>query len=310
MKGSYFPNEIYNFGKDKDNLVEFVSMLKNRGYYIGEDGHIRSKKGTVSSKLLRNGYWMASAQYNTKIYYFMEHRVVWAWYNGAIHDGLVINHKDYNKSNNRIENLEAITQKQNVEYSKCHQRPPRGEKSGKAQFTNKQAEAIKALKEICGWKIKDIADFVGANANNTSRIIKGQRYPDAVTPQNILEAYPTLVNFTRNKGISKNEELKNYMLGLNGEVGEVTDIVKKVLYHGKEYNPVELMLELGDVLYYLVAICNVLDIDITETLLNNNAKLMARYEDGYSIESSQNRIEDKLASRKERGVIDGEGDNG
>lgn len=46
------------------------------------------------------------------------------------------------------------------------------------------------------------------------------------------------------------------------------------------------------------------------------AKLMARYSDGYSVNASLNRIEeqaqqnlDKLASRRERGVIDGNGDN-
>lgn len=306
MKGSYFPNEVYCFGNDQDNLAEFVSMLKNRGYYIGDDGHIRSPKGVIASKIMRNGYWMTSAQYNTRIYYFMEHRVIWAWHNGAIPNGLVINHKDYNKSNNNIGNLEIITQKENVTYSKCHQNPPRGEKSGKALFTNKQAEAVKALRDICGWKIKDIADFVGTNACNITKITKGQRYPDAVTPQCILEAYPTLVNFTRNRTISKDEEVKGYLLGLNGEVGEVTDVIKKIFYHGKEYNPVELLLELGDVLYYLVALCNVLNIDITEVLLNNNAKLMARYEGGYSVEKSINRIEDR--PRKQAGTIDGNGD--
>lgn len=43
---------------------------------------------------------------------------------------------------------------------------------------------------------------------------------------------------------------------------------------------------------------------------------MARYSDGYSVNASLNRIEeqaqqnlDKLASRRERGVIDGNGDN-
>lgn len=293
IKGSYFPGEVYYFGEDKDNLVEFVNMLKQRKYYIGEDGHIRTpRKGTIASKLMRNGYWMVSASYDAKTYYFMEHRVIWAWHNGAIPDGLVINHKDYNRSNNRIGNLELLTQKENLEYSRGHLNPPRGEKSGKASFTNAQASAIKALRDLCGWKIKDIAAFVETNAINVTRITKGQRYPDAVTPSSILEAYPTLVNFTRNKEIGKEEEVKNYLMGLSGEVGEVEDIMKKVFYHGKEFSPVDLMLELGDILYYIVALANVLEMDMTEILLNNNAKLMGRYEGGYSIEKSLSRIED------------------
>ncbi len=293
MKGSYFPDEEYNFGEQEDKLPLFVEMLKNRGYYIGEDNHIRSKKGTLSSKLMRNGYYMTSAQYDKKIYYFMEHRVIWVWHNGAIPEGMVINHKDYNKANNALDNLEVVTQKQNVEYSRCHFNPPKGEKSGKALLTNKQADAIKTLSLVCGWSNKQISLLTDIKEYNIARIIKGKRYPDAIAKSDILEIYPTIVNFTRNKKIGELEEIKNYLLGLNGECGELTDICKKILYHGKEYDAVEVMLEIGDILYYLTAICNILGFDLSEIMLNNNAKLMARYKDGYSIEQSLNRIEDK-----------------
>jgi NTP pyrophosphatase (non-canonical NTP hydrolase) len=126
-----------------------------------------------------------------------------------------------------------------------------------------------------------------------SRITRGIRYPDAVTSESILEVYPTLVNFTRNKDISPLEELKDYIMGLNGEVGEFTDMIKKILYHGVEYNPTALMLEMGDILYYATAISNILGMDMAEILLNNNAKLSARYKDGYSIGQSLKRIEEE-----------------
>lgn len=293
LVGSYFPNEVYDFGVEDDKLPLFVDMLKNRGYYIGEDNHIRSKKGTLSSKLMRNGYYMTSAQYDGKMYYFMEHRVIWVWNNGAIPKGLVINHKDFNRANNAIDNLELMTQKENAEYSRCNMNPPRGEKNGRAQLTNRQADAIKTLGITCGWSPSKIAALTGVKDYNVKRIIKGERYPDAISKESILEVYPTLVNFTRNKGIGELEELKNYLLGLNGECGELTDIFKKVLYHGKEFDSVDVMLELGDILYYITAICNILGMDLSEIMLNNNAKLMARYKDGYSIEQSLNRIEEK-----------------
>lgn len=290
--GSYFPDEVYDFGSCDDKLPLFVEMLKNRGYYIGEDNHIRSKKGVLSSKLMRNGYYMTSAAYEGKTYYFMEHRVIWVWKNGPIPNGLVINHKDYNKTNNAIENLELMTQKENTLYSKCHIKPPRGENNGKASLTNKQADAIKTLAETCGWSIKEISNFTGVKSGTVRRVIRGERYPDAISKEQILEVYPTIVDFTRNKKIGTIEEIQNYLLGLNGECGELTDIFKKILYHGKEYDPVDILLEMGDVLYYLTAICNILGIDITEIMLNNNAKLVARYKNGYSVEASLNRIED------------------
>lgn len=293
MKGSYFPNEVYYFDKDGDNLPVFVEMLKNRGYYIGDDGHIRSPKGGLASKLLRNGYYMTNAQYNKKIRYFLEHRVVWCWYNGPIPKGMVINHKDYNRANNHIENLEIVSQRENIEYSRCNFNPPRGEKNGKSMFTNKQASAIKALGKLCGWTNEQISDIVGCTPVNVSRIRSGKRYPDAIEPETIMSVYPVIVDFTRNKGIGRVEELKNYCLGLAGESGEVVDIIKKFLYHGKELDKVSVALELGDVLYYLCAICLVLGIDFDEIMLNNNAKLIARYGKGYSVEQSLNRIEDR-----------------
>lgn len=294
MRGSYFPNENYDFDSQNDKLPMFVEMLKNRGCYISDDGHIRSKKGNLMSKLARNGYYLCVAQYDKKVYYFMEHRVVWVWYNGAIPKGLVVNHKDYNTANNKIDNLELMTQKENTEYSRCHMNPCRGEKSPKAQFTDKQAAAIKLLGNVCGWSPKQVSELVGCSNISAGRIINGKRYPNVITPTDIMSCYSTVVDFTRNKSIPIEEELKNYIMGLCGEAGEVADIVKKHLYHGKELNQVEIIYELGDVLYYLCAICLVLGIDFDEIMLNNNAKLMARYKEGYSIEQSLNRIEDKI----------------
>jgi NTP pyrophosphatase (non-canonical NTP hydrolase) len=186
-----------------------------------------------------------------------------------------------------------MTQKENTEYSRCHSNPPRGERSGKALLTNKEADAIKTLGEVCGWTPKQIEALTGVKDYNVIRIIKGQRYPDAISKETIMEVYPTIVNFTRNKNIGELEELKNYLLGLNGECGELTDIAKKILYHGKEFDAVEIMLELGDILYYLTAICNILGFDWDEIMLNNNAKLMARYKNGYSIEQSLKRVEER-----------------
>lgn len=293
VKNSYFPNEDYCFGDEhNDNLPVFVEMLKMRGCYIASDGHIRSPKGCMKSKLLRNGYYMTAAQYDRKIYYFLEHRVVWCWHNGAIPKGMEINHKDYNKANNRIENLELVTRQENIDYSRPNLKPCRGELSPRASFKDNEARAIKTVLSLCGLKVNDIAAIANVNSITVSRIKNGRRYTNAEPFDSILEAYPYFVNFTRNKNLTPIEELKDYVLGLNGEVGELTDLIKKILYHGKEYDPTEVLLELGDILYYLTAIMLVLDIDAGEMLLNNNAKLLARYPNGFSKKDSVNRIED------------------
>ena len=54
---------------------------------------------------------------NKKRYNYKLHRIVYMFFNGAICENLVINHIDGNKLNNKIDNLEAISQKQNIQHA-------------------------------------------------------------------------------------------------------------------------------------------------------------------------------------------------
>ena len=42
------------------------------------------------------------------------HRFVWEWFNGPIPEGYQINHINENKEDNRLENLELVTAKENI----------------------------------------------------------------------------------------------------------------------------------------------------------------------------------------------------
>lgn len=44
------------------------------------------------------------------------HRLVWQFYKGDIPEGFVVNHKDGDPSNNRIDNLELLTQSENQKH--------------------------------------------------------------------------------------------------------------------------------------------------------------------------------------------------
>lgn len=64
-------------------------------------------------------------------------------------------------------------------------------------------------------------------------------------------------------------------MGLPGETGEVLEHLKKHYRDGKVPGP-ELMLELGDVLHYLVVIAQSYGYTLDELMRGNMAKLIAR----------------------------------
>lgn len=73
-------------------------------------------------------------------------------------------------------------------------------------------------------------------------------------------------------------------LGLSGEGGECADLVKKVLYHGLEFNDDvrnKFIKELGDIMFYVAfAARKVCDVTLQEVIDENVAKLSARYPSG------------------------------
>jgi NTP pyrophosphatase (non-canonical NTP hydrolase) len=78
--------------------------------------------------------------------------------------------------------------------------------------------------------------------------------------------------------ILSSKELKaNFALGLAGESGEVVDLIKKDLYHGKDIDRVKLIKELGDVAWYWVALCQQYAISPSEVMQVNIEKLQQRH---------------------------------
>ena len=83
-------------------------------------------------------------------------------------------------------------------------------------------------------------------------------------------------------------------IGLSGEVGEFNDIVKKVLFQGKEVDEDtirHLRSELGDICWYMAQACMALDTSFEEVIDMNIAKLSDRYPGGFDALRSASRKE-------------------
>lgn len=105
-----------------------------------------------------------------------------------------------------------------------------------------------------------------------------------------LSEYQKLALRTAN--LDRDNELYHLVLGLVGESGEIAEKVKKLIRdHESDESKLDkqdIAKELGDVLWYLAVLAEYLGCDLSE-IAKNNIK--------------------KLASRQERGVLSGSGDD-
>ena len=142
-----------------------------------------------------------------------------------------------------------------------------------------------------GWKQKDLSVLFNANNQNLiSRVVTGARYGNVQDADSIMAIYPTIVAKTHGYG-SWDKQLINACFGIAGESGELVDVVKKHLFHGHDLDINHLLLEMGDVMYYLCWLCQLLNLDFYEVCYANMDKLNARYPDGFDSDRSQHREE-------------------
>jgi NTP pyrophosphatase (non-canonical NTP hydrolase) len=85
--------------------------------------------------------------------------------------------------------------------------------------------------------------------------------------------------------------LASFGLGIAGEAGECADLIKKHIGHGHELNTDKLKLELGDVLWYVAALANLINTPLSEVAQLNLDKLRKRYPEGFSTEASIARVD-------------------
>lgn len=104
-----------------------------------------------------------------------------------------------------------------------------------------------------------------------------------------LDQFQLTASNTMDPSLSFHERLMHALCGLSSETGEVMGLFQKRL-QGHLLEPEELQKELGDVLWFLSAICTAFGWRLSEIAELNRKKLRARYPDGkFDPERSVNR---------------------
>lgn len=121
-----------------------------------------------------------------------------------------------------------------------------------------------------------------------------------------LNAYQDFVKFTtsrESKGLSEFIDrivtlntnvplLLTASVGLASESGEFSEIVKKIIFQGKDLNDdvrFHMLRELGDICWYLANAANALGVSLEEIIEMNVDKLETRYPNGFDVFRSENR---------------------
>ncbi|MCU5455254.1 nucleoside triphosphate pyrophosphohydrolase family protein [Bacillus cereus] len=105
------------------------------------------------------------------------------------------------------------------------------------------------------------------------------------------------------------DAVSNAALGLTGEAGEVADLIKKAVYHGRGFNdgslrvrsigydyehgvsPEDVKDELSDVLFYVSAMAQEFGFTLEDVAKHNREKLEKRFPDGFSTEASAQKVD-------------------
>lgn len=86
------------------------------------------------------------------------------------------------------------------------------------------------------------------------------------------------------------DEVLNWTVGLAEETGEVMNHIKHHFWGGESINKEDLAKEIGDVLWYVSALCVAYGLDLDAVARLNIEKLKFRYIDNYEDSKSQYRF--------------------
>ena len=122
-------------------------------------------------------------------------------------------------------------------------------------------------------------------------------FVDGVTsdPSNDYQSFLESLSALDGKGANIHR-LLTAAVGMSAEGGEFMEIVKKMVFQGKPWNDdnrEHLIIELGDVMWYVMQACAALDVSLEDVVAGNVEKLKKRYPGGeFNVYESENRAVD------------------
>ena len=167
-----FDNEIWKDIKGFEGIYQASNMGRIKSierFRKGKNGSlVPVKEKILKPKISHNGYYQVALFKNSKVRFYLVHRLVFEAFNVTIPEGLQVNHINEIKSDNRLENLNLMTPKENTNWGtgieRCRNQRINGKKSKTVlQFTLediliKEYPSTKQVERELGFSQSNICD--------------------------------------------------------------------------------------------------------------------------------------------------------
>jgi len=157
---------------------EWRSIKDYPDYEISDMGRIRrctdsnrSPSGTIikPDTVMRDGYRTVRLWHNGKCFHLWVYRLVSNTFIGAIPPGYVRHHKDEDKTNDNLNNIEYVTQNSHRFFHNFGKRNP------SAKLKIDQVHEIRKLRTT-GIRLKQLSEIFDVSQQHISRIVNNQRW--------------------------------------------------------------------------------------------------------------------------------------
>ena len=170
---------------------EWRAVVGHPRYEVSSLGRVRSldmmvqnkpgrrrflKPGRILSPCrLRNGYILVTMAMDGVLTRKPVHHLVLCAFVRPPERGEECDHKDFNPSNNRLDNLRWMTHLENVQHSNAAGRKPRGERSGVAKLDNGKIRFIRE-RHAGGQSAASIARELGVSGSAVWYVVTGRTW--------------------------------------------------------------------------------------------------------------------------------------
>lgn len=156
-----------------------IRKIKNsKNYFVTDTGEVYRGHNKLKMMDTGSGYCRVSIGYKDGTRKDrLVHRLVAEAFIPNPDNKPVVNHKDCNKTNNNVENLEWVTHRENILHAIENKRISYGFDTANSTYTEKQIRSVfEKLQE--GWTLKDIEKWTGVSYSHILNLKNENRHKE------------------------------------------------------------------------------------------------------------------------------------